>query len=188
MDCLIAFLCGHWEWITTIVASLLVVVWAMIRHFTLLKPQLTIIVFLGEGMTQSEKTYRLEISSHRPKVIGRLFYRRRQVRECQVRAKFVFNGQEVTKCLARHDDGLSAILYPNGMSFIFDLVTKRQGYTQCNIGAWVGDASDNLPANTTFNVLLDVMDGITIIAQSKWLIHNHGTNLSDLNVTEEKVK
>jgi len=139
-------------------------------------------------MTPSEKTYRFEISSHKPKVIGRLFYRRKQIRECRVRAKFVFNGKEITKYLDRYDNEQYVVLYPNGMPFIFDFVTKRQGYHQCNIGAWVGDASDNLPANTTFNVLLDVIDGITIIAQSKWLIHNHGTNLSDLNVAEDKVK
>lgn len=185
MSCLIAFLCGHWQWVTTIVVAL-PGAWFVVRHFILLKPQLTLTIFSDKGMTPSEKTYRLKISSHKPKVIGRLFYRRKQIRECQVRATFVFTGREVKKCLARYDDGLSATLYPNGRPFIFDLVTKRQGYSQCNIGAWVGDASYNLPANTTFNVLIDVIDGRIIIKQSKWLIHNHGTNLFDLNVVGEK--
>ncbi len=147
------------------------------------------IQFTGPFLKDAEsfgRTFHLSATNVGLTGIRRRLCKRREVSEGHVEASFLLNGKPIAGCTWWTDPDLT----PNGITLsansaphMFDLVTKRQGQPECNIQTVAIGKHEQLPANSDVIAEVRLFAGNTSIASSRWLIANHGPNLSDLEVS-----
>jgi len=131
------------------------------------------------------RTYFLSVKNVRLTGIKKFICPRRTLNECHLEAKFMLDGRPIKEYSWWTDPELNPngiTLLPNSRRHAFDLVTKRSGDTECNIGTVAIGPDEKLPQESEVVAEVVLFDGNNRVSVSKWLINNKGTDVSNLKV------